>query len=190
MKKILALLLILCLALVGCAQKAEAPQDTLDTFLTHMQKGEYEQADAYVANAEEEKLAEDLNAFDQKSDFIRIMRSFEYELGEPDIKEDAATIPIKASYPNMVPVFSSAMNEMTASIFSDPTLQALTDEQMTQKVNDMLNKYVKEQEASLEKKEAEFAITLKKSGEKWLVDIDNEEFVLMLTGHIFTSVAK
>ena len=184
MKKWLLLLLV-PMILIGCAQEANHPNRSLSEFFVHMQKGEYAEAEAYIASDENERLADNLESFGKDSDFVRIMRAFEFELEDAEITDDTAIVQVSSKYRNLVPAFSGAMNEMTGLIFTDPSLQALSQEQIEQRVFEMLSTHAKELEPELEWKEESFPVTMVKNGESWQVNLDNEALVLMLSGHLF-----
>lgn len=188
MRRFFVVFLLSLVMLTACTQKTETPEQTLEAFLSHMQKGEYAKADEYIHNPSEEKLTKDLEGFSTDSEFVRILRTYEFEIGK-EIKTlgNEAIIPLKAKYPNLVPVFSDVMTRVSELIFTDPTIQKLSDEQMKEKVNTMLSETAKEMEAELEYKESEFEVKLIKEGQDWKVDIDNKELVHTLSGHLFSN---
>ena len=76
MRRFFVVFLLSLVMLTACTQKTETPEQTLEAFLSHMQKGEYAKADEYIHNPSEEKLTQDLEGFSTDSEFVRILRTY------------------------------------------------------------------------------------------------------------------
>lgn len=195
MKRIWPVLLCLTLLLAACGPSAPAdtPEEALNQFLTHMKRGEYAEADDYVYTKDEDALlSDDLKNFDGGNRaFVDKIQAFDYELKEEQIGDTESTVQVSSTHHNMVPVFTDVMAELTTLILGDPATQGLNDEQMMEKVNGMLAERTAtlDREQSILTVEKEFPVTLQKDGNRWKVDMDNEELVLMLTGNIFQSAS-
>lgn len=194
MKRYLAILALLAVLLAACAQApqtdAGTPEEALQNFLTHMKRGEYAQADKYVyANEDNDLLSDDLQNFDGGNRaFVDKLQDFSFEIGETDTGEQESTANLKLSHRNMAPVFADVMTELTVLILGDQATQALNDEQIMQKVNEMLAERTTtmEREKSIDTIERDFPVVLRKDKGEWKVDMENEELVMALTGNIFS----
>ncbi len=185
----LAAILILLLTACGTGEPDHTAEQAFTNFLTHMKQGEYDQAEAYIHGKDDEDLfTDDLKNFDGGNrGFIDKLQSFDFTVQNSEETEDKATVQVTATHKNMVPVFADVMTELTVLILGDPKTQALNDEQMQQKVNDMLAErtLTMEREKAILDVEKEFAVDLLKDGKNWKVDLDNDDLVMMLTGNIF-----
>ena len=195
MKRLWTLLVLAVLVLAACTTDntpAASAEETLTAFLYHMKRGEYDQANDYVYS-EDDLLSEDLKNFDGGNRaFVDQLQGFDYTLSDAAEQEEDATVQVNANHPNLVPVFSVVMTDLTEMIMTDPRIQGLSDEQMMQQVNQMLadETMSRVREGGLETLEKEFPVTLRIDGNDWKVDMENEELVKMLTGNIFSTPSE
>lgn len=189
MKKVFAALLVLAAVLTvsACAPKdASTPEAVVDSFLTQLQQGKYEEAEQWVTQNATGLLRDGLENFEvADSHFVRALQSFTYTVKSTETGDDKATVTIDAKYKNMVPVMAAVREDMAQRIIVDPSMQKKSDEEMQKFANELLSEAAKTMEQNIEIVEKEVEIGLDKTEDGWRVRVEEEGLVRMLTGNLF-----
>lgn len=189
MKKWMGMLLALAavLTMSACAPKnADAPENVVDSFLTSLQQGKYEEAEQWVTQDATGLLRDGLENFEvADSHFVKALQSFAYTVKTTEADGDKATVTIDAKYKNMVPVMAAVREDMAQRVIVDPAMQKKSDEEMQQFANELLSEAAQTMEENIEVIEKAVEIGLDKTEEGWRVRVDEEGLVRMLTGNLF-----
>ncbi|WP_416829185.1 hypothetical protein [Ectobacillus polymachus] len=179
MKKLLALIMVVGLSigvLAGCSN----PKDTVQEFLTAIQKGDYEKASTFVEKKDNGyefgKLNETTDGIDGKAIFNAIAKSYKFEKPvEVSKKNDTAEVKVKITSVDMSVVMTKTIGEIMpvafASAFSQDKEQS--DKAMQQMMASTFIKNLSDKDAAMATREVTLNLKKDKDGNYKIVSDEN-----------------
>ncbi|MGI6357533.1 MAG: hypothetical protein ACOX2K_02375 [Bacillota bacterium] len=177
--------MLLCLSLVACSAGPK-PEETVKAFIDAMGQAKFEAANAYLSpesqGTDEIFEPEDANA---ERLFIALFSRLTYELGEPNISGDSATVSVSITAPNMAPIVASVMGEM----FGAALALAFSEEGPSEEL--MNEMWITSFETKIKAADAPMVtntvtVKLTKSDGNWVIEAD-EAFADALVGNLITA---
>ncbi|MBM6647594.1 DUF4878 domain-containing protein [Bacillus sp. RIT 809] len=180
-KKLLLLMMVVGLTvgvLAGCAN----PKDTVEEFLTAIQKGDVEKARTFVVSDKEfGKLNEKTDDADGKAMLSAITKSFKFEkLEEVSKKDDKAEVKVKVTSVDLSVAVTKAMGEVMpmafASAFSEDKEQS--EKAIEKTMTSAIIKHLSDKDAIMATREVTLNLKKDKDGEYKIVADDNLQELL------------
>lgn len=185
MKKLWALIMVVGLSigvLAGCSN----PKNTVQEFLTAIQKGDFEKASTYVENKDNGyefgKLNETTDGMDGKAIFNAIVKNYKFENPvEVSKNNDTAKVKVKVISVDMSVAVTKTIGEVMpmafASAFSQD--QAQSDKAMQQMTVSTLVKNLSDKDATMATREVTLNLKKDKDGNYKIVSDENLQEALL-----------
>ncbi|MDR4985658.1 hypothetical protein RGU74_18690 [Bacillus cereus] len=180
-KKLLLLMMVVGLTvgvLAGCAN----PKDTVEEFLTAMQKDDIEKARTFVVSDKEfSKLNEKTDDAEAKAMLSAIMKNFKFEkLEEVSKNDDKAEVKVKITSADLSVAVTKAMGEVMpmafASAFSEDKEQS--EKAIEKTMTSAIIKHLSDKDATMATREVTLNLKKDKDGDYKIVADDNLQEVL------------
>ncbi|MFJ8415017.1 hypothetical protein ACQKNN_07955 [Bacillus paramycoides] len=180
-KKLLLLMMVVGLTvgvLAGCAN----PKDTVEEFLTAVQKGDLEKARTFVESDKEfSKLNDKTDDADGKAMLSAITKSFKFEkLEEVSKKDDKAEVKVKVTSVDLSVAVTKAMGEVMpmafASAFSEDKEQS--EKAIEKTMTSAVIKHLSDKDAIMATREVTLNLKKDKDGDYKIVADDSLKEVL------------
>ncbi|MGE7882267.1 hypothetical protein [Bacillus sp. NPDC094077] len=180
-KKLLLLIMVVGLTvgvLAGCAN----PKDTVEEFLTAVQKGDVEKARTFVESDKEfSKLNEKTDDAEAKAMLSAITKNFKFEkLEEVSKNDDKAEVKVKITSVDLSVAVTKAMGEVMpmafASAFSEDKEQS--EKAIEKTMTSAVIKHLSDKEATMATREVTLNLKKDKDGDYKIVADDNLKEVL------------
>ncbi|MGE6597860.1 hypothetical protein [Bacillus proteolyticus] len=180
-KKLLLLMMVVGLTvgvLAGCAN----PKDTVEEFLTAMQKGDVEKARTFVISDKEfGKLNEKTDDAEAKAMLNAIMKNFKFEkLEEVSKKDDKAEVKVKVTSVDLSVAVTKAMGEVMpmafASAFSED--KERSEKAIEKMMTSAIIKHLSDKDAIMATREVTLNLKKDKDGDYKIVADDNLQELL------------
>lgn len=179
MKKLLALIMVVGLSigvLAGCSN----PKDTVQDFLTAIQKGDFEKASTFVENKDNGyefgKLNETTDGIDGKAIFSAIAKSYKFEKPvEVSKKNDTAEVKVKITSVDMSVVMTKTIGEIMPVAFANAFSQdkEQSDKAMQQMMASTFIKNLSDKDAAMATREVTLNLKKDKDGNYKIVSDEN-----------------
>jgi len=185
MKKLLTLIMVVGLSigvLAGCSN----PKDTVQEFLTAIQKGDFEKASTFVENKDKGyefgKLNETTDGVDGKAIFNAIVKNYKFEKPEEvSKKDDTAKVKVKITSVDMSVAVTKTIGEVMpmafASAFSED--QEKSDKMMEQMMMSTLIKNLSDKDATMATREVTLNLKKDKDGNYKIISDESLEEALL-----------
>ncbi|WP_142395730.1 MULTISPECIES: DUF4878 domain-containing protein [Bacillus] len=180
-KKLLLLMMVVGLTvgvLAGCAN----PKDSVEEFLTAIQKGDLEKARTFVESDKEfSKLNEKTDDADGKAMLSAITKNFKFEkIEEVSKKDDKAEVKVKVTSVDLSVAVTKAMGEVMpmafASAFSEDKEQS--EKTIEKTMTSTIIKNLADKEAAMAIREVTLNLKKDKDGDYKIVADDNLQELL------------
>ncbi|MEA1009792.1 MULTISPECIES: DUF4878 domain-containing protein [Bacillus cereus group] len=180
-KKLLLLMMVVGLTvgvLAGCAN----PKDTVEEFLTALQKGDIDKARTFVVSEKEfSKLNEKTDDAEAKAMLSAITKNFKFEkLEEVSKNDDKAEVKVKVTSADLSVAVTKAVGEVMpmafASAFSEDKEQS--EKAIEKTMTSAIIKHLSDKDAIMATREVTLNLKKDKDGDYKIVGDDNLQEVL------------